>query len=167
MEKCVSGGVTTTTVTETIEQPKMKRTFLSTAWFWSLILSIILLMICFILVQALSDVNNGKIEVPWWTWILFGLSIFLWILALILYFIDVIIHRKTVRMTTVTSSPSKVVDRSKTPMEIYISDKDQAFQEASLGNEHKKKTYENLISLVPTNEDNPRTVIRQKKVIIK
>ena len=58
-------------------------------WFWLLILSIIGFIISFILFERYGQTNTGNTSTPGWIWVIFILSIIFWIVALVLYIIDV------------------------------------------------------------------------------
>lgn len=55
-------------------------------WFWLLILSIIGFIISFVLFEQNS---NGNTAAPGWIWIIFILSFIFWIVAMILYIVDI------------------------------------------------------------------------------
>ena len=63
-------------------------------WFWLLILSIIGFIISFILFEQYGQTNTGNTSTPGWIWIIFIVSFILWIIALILYIVDVAAYHR-------------------------------------------------------------------------
>jgi len=63
-------------------------------WFWLLILSIIGFIISFVLFERYGETNTGNASTPGWIWIVFILSFIFWIIALVLYAIDVAAYHK-------------------------------------------------------------------------
>lgn len=63
-------------------------------WFWLLILSIIGFIVSFILFEVYGQTNTGNTSTPGWIWIIFILSFLFWIIALVLYIIDVAAYHK-------------------------------------------------------------------------
>lgn len=57
-------------------------------WFWVLILCIIGFIISLSTFESMGQTATGN-ETPMWIWFIFGISFLLWIVALILYSIDV------------------------------------------------------------------------------
>lgn len=62
-------------------------------WFWILILCIIGFIVSLSLFESMGQTATGS-STPIWIWVLFGISILLWIVALVLYSIDVAATRK-------------------------------------------------------------------------
>lgn len=56
-------------------------------WFWLLILSIIGFIISFVLFEKYGQTNNDT-STPGWIWVIFIISFIFWIIALILYAVD-------------------------------------------------------------------------------
>jgi hypothetical protein len=63
-------------------------------WFWLLILSIIGFIIAFILFERYGQTNTGNTSTPGWIWVIFILAIIFWIVALVLYIIDVAAYNR-------------------------------------------------------------------------
>lgn len=57
-------------------------------WFWLLILSIIGFVLTFIFFETMGQTSSGNNSTPGWIWIIFILSIIFFIVAFILYAID-------------------------------------------------------------------------------
>jgi len=57
-------------------------------WFWLLILSIIGFIIFFIGFEVSVHSNPNNVTTPAWIWVVFGISVFLFIVAAILYYIS-------------------------------------------------------------------------------
>jgi hypothetical protein len=57
-------------------------------WFWILILSIIGFIVALATFESMGQTTTGN-STPIWIWVIFGLSILFWIVALVLYSIDV------------------------------------------------------------------------------
>lgn len=67
---------------------------LKKAWFWLLLISIVALILGFILFETQGQTSSGKIVTPWWVWMVFGVAVALFIIALILYLIDVAAYHR-------------------------------------------------------------------------
>jgi hypothetical protein len=63
-------------------------------WFWLLILSIIGFIIAFVLFEMYGQTTTGNTSTPGWIWIIFILSLLFWVIALILYAVDVAAYHK-------------------------------------------------------------------------
>jgi len=63
-------------------------------WFWLLILSIIGFIISFILFERYGQTNTGNTSTPGWIWIIFILSVIFWIVALVLYIVDIAAYHR-------------------------------------------------------------------------
>jgi len=64
-------------------------------WFWLLLLSIIALIVAFVLFETQGQTTSGKITTPFWVWGVFIAALVLFIIAMILYLVDVAdYHRK-------------------------------------------------------------------------
>lgn len=63
-------------------------------WFWLLILSIIGFIISFVGFERYGQTNTGNTSTPAWIWIVFILSFIFWIVALILYAVDIAAYHK-------------------------------------------------------------------------
>lgn len=62
-------------------------------WFWILILSIIGFIISLSTFESMGQTATNN-QTPIWIWVIFGISILFWILALILYSIDVVATKR-------------------------------------------------------------------------
>jgi len=60
----------------------------SKIWFWLLILSIIGFILSFVFFETMGETATGNTSTPSWIWIIFILSVVLFIIAFILYSID-------------------------------------------------------------------------------
>ena len=60
---------------------------LSTVWFWLVIISLIIFIIAVWQFETKGQLNTNNATTPAWIWVLFGLSIFLLILAFILFIV--------------------------------------------------------------------------------
>lgn len=67
-------------------------------WFWLLILSIITLIIFIIVFERYGQTNNINSSTPVWVWVIFALAVLFWIVALILYAVDVVAYKKRMEM---------------------------------------------------------------------
>ncbi|CAH6419979.1 Hypothetical protein HVR_LOCUS1036 [uncultured virus] len=63
-------------------------------WFWLLILSIIGFIISLVLYERYGQTNTGNSSTPGWIWVIFILSIIFWIVALVLYIVDVAAYHR-------------------------------------------------------------------------
>ena len=67
---------------------------LTKIWFWLLILSIIGFIIALIGFETSGQTNTTNTSTPVWIWVVFALSLLFWIIALILYCIDVAAYHR-------------------------------------------------------------------------
>lgn len=63
-------------------------------WFWLLILSILGILIALISFEAVGQTNSQNTSTPIWIWVVFGLGFLFWVIALILYALDVAAYNK-------------------------------------------------------------------------
>ena len=63
-------------------------------WFWLLILSIIGFIISFVLFERYGQTNTDSTSTSVWIWVILGLSFLFWIIALVLYAIDIAAYHK-------------------------------------------------------------------------
>lgn len=63
-------------------------------WFWLLILSIIGFVLTFIFYETMGQTTSGNNSTPGWIWIIFILSIIFFIVAFILYAIDLAAYHR-------------------------------------------------------------------------
>ena len=63
-------------------------------WFWLLILSIIGFIISFVLFERYGQTNTDNTSTSVWIWVILGLSFLFWIIALVLYAIDIAAYHK-------------------------------------------------------------------------
>lgn len=63
-------------------------------WFWLLILSIIGFVLTFIFFETMGQTSSGNNSTPGWIWIIFILSIIFFIVAFILYAIDLAAYHR-------------------------------------------------------------------------
>jgi hypothetical protein len=66
-------------------------------WFWLLILSLLLSIATLATFEAFGETRTGY-TTPVWVWVIFALTIVFWIIALILYIIDVLAAKKREEM---------------------------------------------------------------------
>jgi hypothetical protein len=66
-------------------------------WFWILILCIIGFIISLSTFESMGQTTTGT-QTPMWIWVIFGISILLWIVALVLYSIDVAATKRRVEI---------------------------------------------------------------------
>lgn len=67
---------------------------LKKAWFWLLLISIVAFIVGFILFETQGQTSSGKIVTPWWVWMVFGVALGLFIIALIMYLFDVAAYHR-------------------------------------------------------------------------
>lgn len=63
-------------------------------WFWLLLLSIIGFIISLVMFEAYGQTNTDDPTTQPWIWVMFAVSFAFWVIALILYIIDVIAYKK-------------------------------------------------------------------------
>lgn len=79
----------------------------STVWFWFLLLSIIAFIVSFVYLEVQGASANGIIEPAAWIWAIFGLAIGLFVLSVILYWVDLGKHGEE-RTVAKPTSPSRL-----------------------------------------------------------
>lgn len=67
-------------------------------WLWLLIISIIffIVFIIYFEMSAYKNTSDGKISIPFWVWVLFGLAVLFLLIAIILYIIDWNTYRENI-----------------------------------------------------------------------
>jgi hypothetical protein len=63
-------------------------------WFWLLILSIIGFILSFIFFESMGQTTAGNTSTPAWIWVIFVLSIIFFVVAFILYAVDVAAYHR-------------------------------------------------------------------------
>jgi hypothetical protein len=64
-------------------------------WFWLLIISIILIIISIVMFETYGQTSfTGVKETPPWVWVIFAITLLFWVVALILYALDVAAYNK-------------------------------------------------------------------------
>lgn len=67
---------------------------LAKIWFWLLLLSIIGFIVSLIMFEAYGQTNTDEPTTQPWIWVMFAISFAFWVIALILYIIDVLAYKK-------------------------------------------------------------------------
>lgn len=66
----------------------------SKIWFWLLILSIIGFILALVLYERYGQTRTGASTTPGWIWIIFVISFIFWLVALVLYVVDVAAYHR-------------------------------------------------------------------------